>query len=102
LIGGRSDAALKRAGRHAAFWQTTTATPELFPTLVDKIRAEPEGQRVEVGTVCAFTDSLESVTQTVRTWEQAGAQHLSVSFGPAEGRIERMRRFAKEFGVGRD
>jgi probable F420-dependent oxidoreductase len=102
LIGGRSDAALKRAGRHAAFWQTTTATPDLFPTLVDKIRAEPEGQRVEVGTVCAFTDSLQAVTETVRTWEKAGAQHLSVNFGPAEGRLERMRAFAKEFGVGRE
>jgi probable F420-dependent oxidoreductase len=102
LIGGRSDAALRRAGRHAAFWQTTTATPELFPSLVDKIRAEPNGQRVEVGTVCAFTDSLEAVTETVRTWEKAGAQHLSVNFGPADGRLERMRTFARAFGVGRD
>jgi probable F420-dependent oxidoreductase len=101
LIGGRSDAALARAGRHAAYWQTTTATPELFPTLVQKIRAEPNGQRVEVGTVCAFNDSLESVTQAVRTWETAGAQHLSVNFGPADGRLERMRAFARAFGVGR-
>jgi probable F420-dependent oxidoreductase len=102
LIGGRSDAALRRAGRHAAFWQTTTATPELFPSLVDRIRAEPQGQRVEVGTVCTFNDSLESVTETVRTWEKASAQHLSVSFGPAQGRIDRMRTFARAFGVGRD
>lgn len=100
LIGGRSDAALKRAGQHAAFWQTTTATPELFPSLVEKIRAEPNGQRVEVGTVCAFTDTLETVTEAVRTWEKAGAQHLSVNFGPAEGRLDRMRTFAREFGVG--
>lgn len=101
LIGGRSDAALRRAGRHAAFWQTTTATPELFPTLVEKIRAEPNGHRVEVGTVCAFNDSLEAVTETVRTWEKAGAEHLSVSFGPAQGRLDRMRTFAKAFGVAR-
>jgi|SRR5579864_3848868 len=101
LIGGRSDAALKRAGRYAAYWQTTTATPEMFPTLVDKIRAEPAGQRVEVGTVCAFNDSLESVTETIKTWEKAGAQHLSVNFGPADGRLERMRTFARAFGVSR-
>jgi probable F420-dependent oxidoreductase len=101
LIGGRSDAALRRAGRHAAFWQTTTATPELFPGLVEKIRAEPEGQRVEVGTVCAFNESLAAVSDTVRTWETAGAQHLSVNFGPPNGRLGRMRTFAREFGVGR-
>jgi probable F420-dependent oxidoreductase len=102
LIGGRSDAALKRAGRHATYWQTTTATPEQFPGLVDKIRAEPRGQQVEVGTVCAFDASLESVTQTVRTWERAGAQHISVNFGPADGRLERMRTFARAFSVSRD
>jgi probable F420-dependent oxidoreductase len=102
LIGGRSDAALARAGRHAAFWQTTTATAEMFPGLVEKIRAEPNGQRVEVGTVCAFDGSLESVTTAVRTWENAGAQHLSVNFGPAEGRVDRMKVFARAFGVGRD
>ena len=100
LIGGRSDAALKRAGRHATYWQTTTATPETFPVLVEKIRAEPSGHRVEVGTVCAFDDSLESVTDAVRTWEKVGAQHLAVSFGPAEGRLDRMRTFAHAFGIG--
>jgi probable F420-dependent oxidoreductase len=101
LIGGRSDAALRRTGRHASYWQTTTATPEMFPGLVEKIRAEPNGPRVEVGTVCAFTDSIESVKETVQTWEKAGAQHLSVNFGPADGRLERMRTFAKAFGLGR-
>jgi probable F420-dependent oxidoreductase len=101
LIGGRSDAALRRAGRYASYWQTTTATPELFPSLVEKIRAEPNGARVEVGTVCAFNDSLEAVTEAVRTWEKAGAQHLSVNFGPADGRIDRMRTFARAFGVSR-
>lgn len=103
LIGGRSDAAVRRAGRHANYWQTTTATPELFPSLVEKIRAEPNGQRVEVGTVTAFNtrDALESVTEAVRTWEKAGAQHVSVGFGPAEGRLERMRAFAEAFGLDR-
>ena len=100
LIGGRSDAALVRAGRYASYWQTTTATPELFPSLVDKIRAGASGRHVEVGTVCAFADSLEAVTESVRTWERAGAEHLSVNFGPSEGRIQRMRTFAQAFNIG--
>lgn len=100
LIGGRSDAALARAVRYASYWQTTTATPELFPSLVDKIRAAANGRHVEVGTVCAFNDSLEAVTESVRTWEQARAEHLSVNFGPPEGRIQRMRTFAQAFKIG--
>jgi probable F420-dependent oxidoreductase len=99
LIGGRSDAALRRAGRHAAIWQTTTAGPDLFPSLVAKIRAEPGGENVEVGSVYAFKDSIADAQATVREWEGAGAQHLSVNFGPPDGRIERMRAFARAFGL---
>ncbi len=101
LIGGRSDAALKRVGQHALFWQTTTATPEMFPALVDKIRAEPNGARVEPGTVMTFTGDVEAARATIRTWEAAGARHLSVGFGPFDGRVERMRQFAEAFAVSR-
>jgi probable F420-dependent oxidoreductase len=99
LIGGRSDAALRRAARHATIWQTTTAGPDLFPSVVAKLRAEPGGDKVEVGTVYAFNGSIEDAQATVRTWEAAGAQHLSVNFGPADGRIERMQKFARAFGL---
>jgi alkanesulfonate monooxygenase SsuD/methylene tetrahydromethanopterin reductase-like flavin-dependent oxidoreductase (luciferase family) len=99
LIGGRSDPVLKRVARHAAIWQTTSAGPELFPSLVQKIRDEPGGERVEVGSVIGFRESLKEVRGAVREWERAGAQHLSVSFGPPEGRLERMEAFAKEFQV---
>lgn len=99
LIGGRSDAALKRVGRDADIWQTTTMTPETFPSAVQTIRAQPNGGRVEVGTVMTFEGDLAAARQTVGAWESAGAQHLSVNFGPADGRIQRMKDFAREFGV---
>jgi probable F420-dependent oxidoreductase len=97
LIGGRSDAALRRAGREADIWQTTTLTPETFPAAVAKIRAEPNGQRVEVGSVYAFRDGLPAAREAVQTWQAAGAQHLSINFGPADGRRERMQEFARAF-----
>jgi probable F420-dependent oxidoreductase len=100
LIGGRSDAALRRAGREADIWQTTTVGPDAFPTAVGKIRAEPRGARVEVGSVYAFNEGLAAAQAAVRTWESAGAQHLSINFGPVEGRIERMREFAAAFQPG--
>jgi probable F420-dependent oxidoreductase len=101
LIGGRSDAALRRAGREADIWQTTTVGPDAFPTAIAKIRAEPRGARVEVGSVYAFNEGVAAAQAAVRTWEAAGAQHLSINFGPADGRLERMREFAAAFGVGR-
>jgi probable F420-dependent oxidoreductase len=102
LIGGRSPAALRRVAREAMYWQTTTAGPDLFPELVATLRAEPRGPAIEVGSVYAFSEGLPAARAAVRTWEAAGAQHLSVNFGPAEGRPERMQAFAREFGVGRD
>jgi probable F420-dependent oxidoreductase len=97
LIGGRSDAALRRAGREANIWQTTTLTPETFPAAVSKIRSEPRGAQVEVGTVYAFTEGLDAARRALDTWAQAGAQHLSINFGPREGRLERMQEFARVF-----
>jgi probable F420-dependent oxidoreductase len=99
LIGGRSDAALRRAGRDADIWQTTTLTPETFPAAVNKIRAEPNGQRVEVGSVYAFREGLPAAHEAIETWRTAGAQHLSINFGPADGRRDRMLQFAREFLV---
>jgi probable F420-dependent oxidoreductase len=96
LIGGRSDVVLKRVARHAAFWQTTSIPREEFPEYAAKIRSEPGGDGVEVGATYAFK-SLEEARSDINAWEAAGAQHLSVNFGPPEGRLERMRQFAREF-----
>jgi probable F420-dependent oxidoreductase len=99
LIGGRSDVVLRRVARHAAIWQTTSSGPDIFPSLVSKIRAEPGGERVEVGAVYAFKDSIDDARGAVREWEAAGAQHLSINFGPPDGRIERMKTFARAFSL---
>jgi probable F420-dependent oxidoreductase len=99
LIGGRSDAALKRVGAEAAIWQTTTATPEMFPELVQKIHAASGGRHVEPGTVMSFTADVTAARETIETWQKAGAEHLSVNFGPPDGRAERMKAFASAFGV---
>ena len=99
LIGGRSPAALRRAAREASFWQTTTMTPETFPAAVAAIRAEPRGAEVEVGSVYSCTEGIDAARRAVDAWTVAGAQHLSVSFGPFAGRLDRMREFARAFGL---
>ena len=97
MIGGRSDAALQRVARHAAIWQTTSVPVGEFPTYAAKIRGYPGGERVEVGAVLAFDGNLAAAQAAVDEWTAAGAQHLSVNFGPADGRLERMKAFAREF-----
>jgi probable F420-dependent oxidoreductase len=97
MIGGRSDVVLRRVARHAAMWQTTSVPAAEFPSYVAKIRSEPGGSRVEVGATYAFTGDLADAHAAVDRWTEAGAQHLAVNFGPAEGRVERMQQFAAEF-----
>jgi probable F420-dependent oxidoreductase len=99
MIGGRSDAALKRVARHAAMWQTTSIQADEFPSYVARIRAEQGGEQVEVGGTYAYKDGIEEARSAVRAWEAAGAQHLSINFGPPDGRIERMKNFAGVFGL---
>jgi len=96
LVGGRSDAALRRAARHAAFWHSYVVGRE-FEATVAKLRAEPGGERVEVGGTYEFTGDLAQARNEISAWQAAGAQHVSVSFGPAGGRLSRMRDFAREF-----
>ena len=97
LIGGSSDAAMRRAGREADIWQSTRATLETFPKLVAKIRAEPRGRDVEVGMVYGYSEGAAAAREAFKAWEAAGAQHMSINFGPADGRLDRMREFAREF-----
>jgi probable F420-dependent oxidoreductase len=97
MIGGRSDAALQRVARHAAIWQTTSVPVGEFPTYAARIRGYPGGERVEVGAVLAFNGDLPAAHTAIDEWTAAGAQHLSVNFGPADGRLERMKAFAREF-----
>jgi probable F420-dependent oxidoreductase len=99
LIGGRSDVVVRRIARHAAIWQTTTVGFDEFPSFVAKIRAEPGGERVEVGGVYAMKDSLAQAQTAVSAWEAAGAQHVSINFGPPDGRIDRMHKFAKALHI---
>jgi probable F420-dependent oxidoreductase len=97
MIGGRSDVVLKRVARHARFWQTTSIPPAEFPSYVAKIRAEPGGEQVEVGATLGFDGDLRDAHQRLDEWTAAGAQHLSVNFGRAQGRTDRMQAFAREF-----
>jgi probable F420-dependent oxidoreductase len=106
LIGGHSDAALKRAAKLGDAWQGTYIGAEPSASLADyriaiaKLqelstgRPLPTGARVWWGT--HLSGSPENIVTQVHEWESAGCQDLTIAFGPAAVAIERMESFAKE------
>ncbi|MFE7612624.1 TIGR03619 family F420-dependent LLM class oxidoreductase [Streptomyces celluloflavus] len=122
LIGGNSDAALRRAVEFGGYWQAVFLTPAEFAARRKRIEelvreAEPgegghrsaegagegAGPRVSAG---ARTDwdgpgrSAADVRAEVARWEAAGAEDLAVWFGAADdGFTVRMRALAAETGL---
>jgi probable F420-dependent oxidoreductase len=97
LIGGHSEAALKRAARYGDLWQSTGLSPEEFKRRAEWIRAHAENRRVEVGARTTLVGDPATQLARVREFESAGAQHVCGSFGktPSEF-VSSMRLFARE------
>ncbi|GGW99667.1 TIGR03619 family F420-dependent LLM class oxidoreductase [Streptomyces noursei] len=105
LIGGNSDAALRRAAEFGGHWQAVGLTPREFAeraAVLDR-RAAERGTRVVAGARIGWDGpdrSLPDVTAEVAAWEAAGAADLGVWFGPVDGGFaDRMRALAEGTGV---
>jgi len=97
LIGGNSEAALKRAVRCGDIWQSTGLGPEEFRRPAAWIRDHAASRRVEVGARTTLAGEPHTVLARVKAFEAAGADHLCASFGrtPSDF-VENMRAFARE------
>jgi probable F420-dependent oxidoreductase len=96
MVGGTSDAALRRAARWADVWQSPPMAPEAFAERVARLRASTQ-RRIQVGARTAWADPHERVADVVdeaRAWQAAGAEHLAVWFGAIDGFEWRMRALA--------
>ncbi|MEU3752350.1 TIGR03619 family F420-dependent LLM class oxidoreductase [Streptomyces olivoreticuli] len=96
LIGGNSDAALRRAARVGDMWQGVRLSPEEFVVRRDRLR-ELGGERVSAGVRDDWDDDarpVEDVARRVRDWGRTGADDLALHFGPVEGFGRRMRTLA--------
>jgi probable F420-dependent oxidoreductase len=112
-IGGRSDAALRRAGRLADGYHSSATSPEAYAERLPTIRAAAEEAgkpmpalsarvRVEFGpgsdTYYAMRGTSEDVAAEVRKFAELGVEDLAVSFVemPVEEVIAGAERFAAE------
>lgn len=96
MLGGNSDAAVKRAARVADLWESTGLDAQGWRARVELLRSEAAGRKVDVGGRISLTGSGGEMLDTVRAWRDAGADHLTIGFGFTDGFAERMRTFAGE------
>lgn len=101
LVGGTSEAALRRAARYADVWQSPPVPVADFTGMVATLRGHATGPIEVAGRLewpaldPPLRDVLPDVLAEIDAWAAAGADELAVSFGPVEGCIERMGALAQ-------
>ena len=97
LIGGGSDAALKRAATLGNVWQSTGLQPDEFGVKAEKVRSLAEGRRVELGARTSLIGDPDTVLAKVTAFQKAGAEHICAYFGSTvDDFVPGMRAFARE------
>lgn len=95
LVGGHSRRALRRAAAFGTYWQSAGLSPEEFASRVAALRAESGG--VHVGAIARMDwpdAEVDSATQLVGRYLDAGAQSVAVHFGALDTYAERMEQLA--------
>jgi probable F420-dependent oxidoreductase len=95
LLGGTSDAAVRRAARTADIWQATQIGPAEWQGRVALLRSQAGGRPVEVGARIVLTGDPVATSDELRVWQDAGADHVLVTLGFTEGFLGRMEEFAE-------
>ncbi len=97
LIGGNSDAAIKRAATLGDVWQSTRLKPDEFALKAEQLRGYANGRRVELGARTTLAGSPDDVLARVRAFAKAGAEHVCGYFATnVEDFVPGMRTFARE------
>jgi probable F420-dependent oxidoreductase len=97
LIGGNSDAAIRRAATLGDIWQSTRLTPDEFRLKAEQLRRDADGRHVELGARTSLIGDPDTVLARVKAFRDAGAQHVCAYFGATvEDFVPGMRTFAQK------
>ena len=101
MIGGNSDAALRRAARFGDVWQGIPADPGAFAERVLALRGLAAGRDVVPALRIGWDGSapVEQVADVAVAYREAGAAQLAVHFGEHGGALERMVALAGALGL---
>ena len=97
MVGGTSDAALRRAARVGDLWQAYGVTPAQFRALHTRLRAMAGERTVAAGTIISAPPNRDAsqLAADVEAWRAAGAEHLAVHPGALDGAAERLSSLAE-------
>ncbi|MDA0184835.1 LLM class flavin-dependent oxidoreductase [Solirubrobacter phytolaccae] len=87
LIGGKSEAALRRAARVGDLWQAYNVTPEAWVGMRDRLDELAGERKVSAGTVIRAQRGMDLKAEAER-WRAVGAEHLAIHPGRLEGAAE--------------
>jgi probable F420-dependent oxidoreductase len=96
MLGGNSDAAVRRAAQAAELWESTGVDPSMWKESAAKLREWAGERHVEAGARVNLTGSAAEMLEQVKQWRDAGVEHLMLGLGFSDGFVERMRTFARE------
>jgi probable F420-dependent oxidoreductase len=96
MVGGNSDAALRRAARYGDIWQGIPADPGTFAERVRTLAGLAAGRAVVPALRIGWDGRtpVERVADTAVAYREAGAAQLAVHFGEYDGVVGRMEAFA--------
>ena len=96
LIGGNSDAALKRAARAGDIWESTGLDVDAWTERAGVLRGLVGDRQVELGARIGLPADPGEMVAALERWEAAGAEHVMIGFGFTEGYLEKLRLFGRE------
>jgi probable F420-dependent oxidoreductase len=96
MVGGNSDAALRRAARAADVWESTALDVDGWSERVEVLRPLVGARQVEVGARIGLPEDTGEAFAELERWQAAGAEHVMISLGFSDGFLERLRRFGRE------
>jgi probable F420-dependent oxidoreductase len=97
LIGGNSEAAIRRAATLGDIWQSTRLKPDEFRLKAEQLRGFANGRQIQLGARTSLIGDPDTLLSRVKAFREAGAQHVCAYFGTnVEDFVPGMRTFARE------
>lgn len=98
VVGGQSDAALRRAARYGDAWQGMATTPAEYTRLAGRL-ADLAGDREVAATVrLEWGGDVDELAERVAVYREAGATRVAVHLGEHERVSERMAALVRALG----
>jgi probable F420-dependent oxidoreductase len=97
MLGGLSDAALRRAARFGDMWQSNPFVAATdYPALRDRLAAYANGRPVSAGARIHLSGDVGEMLSSSVAFARAGAEHLTIEFFPIVDPARQLEAFGRE------